>query len=233
MWKRKRKRSPGWDDPPRPKSGVTKKINSNSILAPLTIDCCNGARVRTLLHTASNAPYGIAYDAYHHRLVWCEHTCVRYINLVNGSIHLLAGWRRSTEHKADEVDAIGGDARFGWLSGLAVVPSNGDIIVADNDNASVRRVNALTGEVTTIAGRRPRIRYSKPTYNLTEEEASTCIISTCIIPTFRSPGWVEADFARPSAVAIDSKDNIVVRHGTYNILTRLSINQEYCCFVNQ
>jgi hypothetical protein len=192
-------------------------MDAAPVMTTLTNDDCNdggGARVRTLLHTgASTLPTAIAYDQVHHRLVWCEHRCVKYLNIADATIHLLAGQDSSMRCNQDdrdyEVDAIGCDARFGSLTGLAIVPSNGDIIVVDSDHRLIRCVNALTGQVTSIAGTPSHPRYSELTYNLTEEEAEKYRIPSKAI---RSPNSVEAQFCQPFAIAIDSKGNIVVFH---------------------
>jgi hypothetical protein len=165
------------------------------------------SRVRTLVKCMAMAaksrssPNSIGYDDVRNRLVWTEHRYVKYMNLTDGVIHLLAGQEQWSGDDNDPVDGIGSVVRFGYLGGL-VIAENGDIIVADPDNGLVRRIT-LTGEVTTVAGRRPSTRYSVATWGLSEEERAKHIIP--------SSGAVEAEFARPVDLALDSKGNILVR----------------------
>eukprot|EP00466_Bigelowiella_natans_P010519 jgi/Bigna1/70685/fgenesh1_pg.12_\ len=52
-------------------------------------------------------------------------------------------------------DGFGSNARFGEMMGpigLSLDTSNRYLIAADGDNHNIRRVDVLTGEVTTIAG---------------------------------------------------------------------------------
>ena len=49
------------------------------------------------------------------------------------------------------VDGPAADARFAAMYGVALAP-NGDLYVADTHNHALRRLDALTGEVSTVAG---------------------------------------------------------------------------------
>jgi hypothetical protein len=65
----------------------------------------------------------------------------------SGVVSTLAGMAGST---GGRVDGTGGSARFNWPTGVAV-DGNGNVYVADTNNAALRMVTP-TGTVTTLAG---------------------------------------------------------------------------------
>ena len=72
----------------------------------------------------------------------------------NGTTTLLAG----SSSEFGYADGPAASARFNTIRGLAVAP-NGDLLVADGPNQTIRRVDATTGATTTYAGAftRPRV----------------------------------------------------------------------------
>ena len=76
-------------------------------------------------------------------------TSVRKID-TSGATTTLAG-SNSVFSGSGAVDGPATTARFGFVNGLAVA-ANGDVIVSDNSNTAIRRVDATTGTVTTFSG---------------------------------------------------------------------------------
>ena len=73
--------------------------------------------------------------------------CIRKLDLVNNAVTTLAG----SPGNIGLTDGIGASARFNNPTGIAV-DAFGVIYVADRDNHLIRRIDPVTGAVTTVAG---------------------------------------------------------------------------------
>jgi hypothetical protein len=72
---------------------------------------------------------------------------LRLMNFTSGAVTTLAG-----SGNAAFVDGTGTAARLNRPQGVCVIPSSGEIIVADTNNNRIRRVIPTSGDVTTLAG---------------------------------------------------------------------------------
>lgn len=119
-----------------------------TLLAGLTgsIDSIDGigsaAQVRGAGVQLAIAPSGIVYVS--------DITSVRRFDPVTNALTTLAG-SNALFTGGGAVDGPAATARFGFVNGLAVA-ANGDVIVADNTNTAIRRIDSTTGTVTTFSG---------------------------------------------------------------------------------
>jgi sugar lactone lactonase YvrE len=108
-----------------------------------------------------------------------ENHCIRKI-AADGTVTTLAG---SGIYMEGDKDGPGTEARFCYPDGVAVDGSEGNVIVADHGNNSIRKI-AADGTVTTLAG-------------------------TGHYGNWDGPGTA-AMFSHPSGVAVDGDGNIIV-----------------------
>eukprot|EP00466_Bigelowiella_natans_P020075 jgi/Bigna1/129171/aug1.8_g3879 len=136
-------------------------------------------------------PYGIACDAEGNVYVAdTNHHRIRRIKRGSSVVETIAG---NTNYTAFGEFAAGGyldgkgiGTKFDSPRGLAVAPDN-HLIIADETNCVIRRMNLKTLEVTTLAG-------------LGDNQPGGCIDGR----------GTEAFFYDPSHVAVDSKGNVYV-----------------------
>lgn len=93
-----------------------------------------------------NKPFGITTDGVNLYVADSANYTMRKIVIASGQVTTLAGWAGS----AGSADGTGAAARFNWPSGLASDGAN--LYVADTDNNTIRKVDAATGLVNTLAG---------------------------------------------------------------------------------
>ncbi|HTR54563.1 MAG TPA: hypothetical protein VMJ10_27920, partial [Kofleriaceae bacterium] len=95
-----------------------------------------------------NSPYGVAVDSTGRIVITdCINQRIRRIE-TNGTISTVAGYGVAG---ASGDAALAVDAGLGRPIGIAVDGSGG-IVIADTDNNRIRRVDATTGIITTVAG---------------------------------------------------------------------------------
>jgi sugar lactone lactonase YvrE len=96
-----------------------------------------------------NAPYAMAIDSLGNLFIADgENSVIRRVDAVTGIITTVAG-NGTSGFSGDGGQAI--NAEFTEMYGLAIDSAN-NIYVADADNNRVRRIDAATGIVTTVAG---------------------------------------------------------------------------------
>lgn len=143
-----------------------------------------------------NAPTGLAIDNAGNIYVsdYNNH-CIRKIT-PSGVVSLLAGSGTGNPLAHGSIDSVGGYASFYNPSGLGWF-STTELLVADLGNAKIRKVNILTGRVTTIAG--------TGTPGNTDGDALT-----------------QAKFSSPTDVVMDGNQNIYVTDGYSNLIRKIS-----------
>ncbi|MCP4446668.1 MAG: hypothetical protein GY811_15180 [Myxococcales bacterium] len=102
-----------------------------------------------------DSPYGTAIDSAGNIYVADkENHAIRKIDAATGNVSTIAGALPGTGPSAGFVDGAATAARFNRPFDVAV-DSAGDIYVADRSNHAIRKIDALTGDVSTIAGGSP------------------------------------------------------------------------------
>jgi DNA-binding beta-propeller fold protein YncE len=96
-----------------------------------------------------NAPLGVAIDSTAANLYAADtgNFTIRKVTLPAGVVTTLAGTADNSGH----ADGTGAAASFAFPTALATDPGN-DILVADSDNNTIRRVTTPAAAVTTLAG---------------------------------------------------------------------------------
>ncbi len=136
-------------------------------------------------------PYGIAVTSEGKVFVAnTDRNCIEEIG-ADGSLRLTAG-----SEYPDFKDGAANLARFRRPMGLAL-DQDGNLFVADTDNNRIRRIDAVTREVSTIAGDGQ--------------------------PGMKDGNLVEARFNRPSGLAFDSRGNLFVADSMNDCVRKLDL----------
>jgi sugar lactone lactonase YvrE len=143
-----------------------------------------------------NNPVGLAID-YAGNLYVSDNGnhCIRKIT-PTGFVSLLAGSGTGNPLAYGSIDSVGGYASFKFPAGLGWY-SNTELLVADMGNAKIRKVNILTGRVTTVAG--------TGATGSTDGDAKT-----------------QATFNNPSDVVMDTNQNIYVTESYSNLIRKIT-----------
>ncbi|HLK37999.1 MAG TPA: hypothetical protein VKU41_14660 [Polyangiaceae bacterium] len=94
-----------------------------------------------------NTPSGIVLTSGQLYLTDTENHTIRKVDLASATVTTVAGAAR----QPGAVDAAGADARFQEPEGLGL-DAAGNLIIADTDNNTIRKMSLATGVVTTLAG---------------------------------------------------------------------------------
>ena len=143
-----------------------------------------------------NNPIGLAIDYVGNLYVSDNgNHCIRKIT-PTGFVSLLAGSGTGNPLAYGSIDSVGGYASFKFPAGLGWYSST-ELLVADMGNAKIRKVNILTGRVTTIAG--------TGATGSTDGDAKT-----------------QATFNNPSDVVMDTNQNIYVTESYSNLIRKIT-----------
>lgn len=77
-----------------------------------------------------------------------QNNTIRRFDLASGQVTTLAG----SVGERGEANGVGPAARFAYPSGVALSADGSFALVADTDNHTVRRIDVVSGQVTTLAG---------------------------------------------------------------------------------
>lgn len=77
-----------------------------------------------------------------------QNNTIRRFDLASGQVTTLAG----SAGQRGEANGVGSAARFAYPSGVALSADGSFALVADSDNHLIRRIDVMTGNVTTLAG---------------------------------------------------------------------------------
>jgi sugar lactone lactonase YvrE len=122
-----------------------------------------------------NNPYGVTTDGDGYLYVTdSANSTIRKIEMSSGDGTILAGIPETTGSD-DSSDGTGLTALFNHPTGIAYY--SGNLYVADTKNHIIRKVNATTGETTTIAGYKGYAYFANGTGNVTKFSSPTGIIS--------------------------------------------------------
>jgi hypothetical protein len=97
-----------------------------------------------------------------------ENYCIRSLDPVSGRVGTLAGACGTSGHQ----DGTPPNASFGYIYGLTLGPRR-DALYACDQGSGVRRIDVMTGQVTTIASPVKCLHMATDTYNLTVYESET------------------------------------------------------------
>ncbi len=129
-------------------------------------------------------------------IYFTDGNCVRKINASDDKIYTIAG-TGAAGYNGDGIDAK--TALLNKPQGIAV-NKNGDIYIVDQYNQRVRKIDALTGLISTIAGN------GVPGYNGDEIPAT------------------EAELAYPVGMALDTAGNIYIADQVNNRIRKITIS---------
>ena len=144
-------------------------------------------------------PRGIAFDKKGNLYITDASTCVRKVDFAAQTITTIAGIRGQSNTYGNVV-GDGGPALKGYFDGAAgiAIDDAGNIFVADYVNFRVRRIDAVTGIITTYAG---------GSYNGDDGEDKPA---------------TDAQVAFPFGVAFDSKGNLYISQ--VNVIRKVNPN---------
>jgi WD40 repeat protein len=93
-----------------------------------------------------NYPYGLTHSGSYLYIAASADNTIRKLNINTHEVTILAG----TSGSPGSTDGLGSSARFSFPTDLTFVA--GYLFVSDTSNHTIRKVDANTGEVTTVAG---------------------------------------------------------------------------------
>ena len=103
--------------------------------------------------TGTNAlftnPYSVTVDQTNTNLYVGDGNTIRRINLATTYVSTVAG---STTQASGSTDAVGTNALFNSIYGLAIDQTNTNLYISDRNNNKIRVMNLATTNVSTIAG---------------------------------------------------------------------------------
>lgn len=144
-----------------------------------------------------DVPEGIAVDSQGNIYIAdTDNQRIRKIDATTGVITTVAGGIEVTSDlRLQGYTGDGGPADEAYLSRPVdvVIDSKGNIFIADSDGHRIRRVDAATGEVTTVAGGT----------TITQQERREGLVGDGRLAT-------EAVLSSPTGVAIDSRGNVYI-----------------------
>jgi sugar lactone lactonase YvrE len=94
-----------------------------------------------------NKPSGLAFDHGQLYVVDTENDTIRKIDVQSGAVTTVAG----SPGQVGAVDGSSTDARFSAPEGLAI-DASGNLYVGDTENNTIRKIDAQSGIVSTVAG---------------------------------------------------------------------------------
>ena len=140
-----------------------------------------------------NNPTGMAIDQYGNIYVAdFNNNCIRIVSFFDSSVSVFAG---SATGLPGSVDAVGKNASFFHPYALAWL-SNTELVVTDQGNAKIRKINIITKTVSTIAGT------GAP--GNTDGDALT-----------------QATFSNPTGIVLDTNKNIYVTDFNLNVIRKI------------
>ena len=97
-----------------------------------------------------NSPYGIAIDPFNGNIIVSDsnNQVIRLINVTSNMVSTLAGVSRTSGF----LDGPASLAKFSLPQGIAIDPTNGNIIVSDVFNSAIRLIDVVSNNVSTLAG---------------------------------------------------------------------------------
>jgi sugar lactone lactonase YvrE len=136
--------------------GVAIDLNGNLFVADSDGNCIKKIAKSGAISTFANGfshPTGIAVDI-NNNIYVCDGYNAKVKRITSsGVVSTLAGGGPTlfeNNYYGGYVDKKGGDARFGYLEGIAVDKS-GNVYVCDNGNCAIRKIDSV-GNVSTVAG---------------------------------------------------------------------------------
>lgn len=149
-----------------------------------------------------SGPSGLLFGADGSLLVSESGNCrIRKVNVSTGAVTLYAG------NGSGYVDGAAGVAKFGAVYSLAR-DAAGNLYFADQNNHCIRRIDAATGEITTLAGRKPGV-----------DEAGNPVVWG-----YADGVGASAAFKSPRGIAFDGADTLYVTDWGNHCIRKVAVS---------
>jgi sugar lactone lactonase YvrE len=148
---------------------------------------------------------------------WVDSTAGRILAVHDGQIRTIAGSSRVNQGFAGD----GGDARAARLGfPTNVLVRDGDLLIVENTNQVIRRVDLDTGRIDTIAGRVPTPVTTPPCRPL-DEFLIDGFGGACATA---HPGSDDASLDDPVAITLDDAGNVIVTERRSTRIRRIDVD---------